>query len=449
MKSQKGFTLIEVILSLAILGIISLGFLTAISSHFTFLNKTKTVTKNVFEAQSEMEKEIDYVKEQIRKNKVSLEDKIIFKDDLGGINVKYVEVKETYKDKKYYTLVSNIKPDLLKVIELENIDIKLKQLTQEGTLESTNGYGLGAFQIIGKFTNKNEFKYDLLLNNIEWYVSSEGFNMPVPEGLDLENDMLIDSYYYPIFPRDYILISNSIINNFGTHERIFSELSSYTGRNIIFTATPGAKSGKIGKQEVSNPIFISGLPITDNLEIHLDAGFINPDPVYNTGVKKNGEIIEVIKWEDLSSVYGREKPNEAAEVYNYGNPELKKTEMGVEFIGQYIKFNKDQYLEIRDQNEFNKSINIFAAVRNRKIDEESVYLENGNKEFTIPIKEEQTDPDWEIVSITEESSSKTFKIGGANVDIAEIVIYTGELTPEQVDLIEKYFNDKYKKYNLF
>lgn len=439
MKKNKGFTLIEVILSLAVLGIISMAFLTGMSNHFTFLNKTKTITQDVFVAQSEMEKEIDNVKDQIRKNKLPLKDKIIFKDDLGGINVKYVEVEEEYANKEYYTLVSNIKPDLLKVIELESIDIKLNQ----GILESTNGYASGAFEILGKFKNKNEFKYDHLLNNVEWYVSSEEFNMPIPEGLDLENDILIDSYYYPIFPRDYILVSNSIINNFGTHERPFSELSSYSGRNIIFTATPGAKSGKIGKQGVSEPIFISGLPITDKLEIHLDAGFINFDPAYNNGVKKNGEMIEVIKWEDLSSVYGKKKPNEAAEVYGYEKPELKKTKMGVEFIGQYIKFIDGQFLEIRNQNTLNKPINIFAAVRNRKINEESIFLENGNNEFSIVAKEEELDPDWEILLRTEQSSSNAFKIGGKNVDIAEIAIYTGELSDTQVSKIEKYFVRKY------
>ena len=48
MSKRRGFSLVEVILAIAILGIISISFLTVLSSHFVFLNKTKDISQEVF-----------------------------------------------------------------------------------------------------------------------------------------------------------------------------------------------------------------------------------------------------------------------------------------------------------------------------------------------------------------------------------------------------------------
>lgn len=440
MNNRKGLTLVEVILSIAILGIISVAFLTSISSHFTFLNKTKSITQEAFLAQREMEKEIDVIKDKIRKNELSLKEKTIF-NSLGGVKVKYYEVEKTYNNKAYYTLVSDVKPEILEPIELESIEIKLKQ----GTTEVSYGYGTGGFNVVGSFKNDNKYKWDHLLNLVEWYVSTEDYNMPLPKApdFDLNDDILYYSYYYPLFPRDYILVSNETIYNFGTHERAFPKLDSYAGRHIIFTVTPGAKSGKIGKQSVSKPVFVSGLPITDNLAIHFDAGFI--DPSDENEVKEAGGINKVEKWLDISSIYGNNQPSQAAITpSSYEKPELLKTEMGVGFIGQYVKFSQNQYLKIENQNTENKTIYVFSVVRNRSINEESLFLDNGDKQLTIPTEVETIDNNWTIVKESFESNNNTFILGGPNVDIAEIIVYDGQLTPEKIQKVENYLNSKYK-----
>ena len=66
MNNKKGYTLIEVVLSLAILGIISIGFLTVAGSNFSFFNKARGISQTVFETQQEIELFIDKVKEGIR-----------------------------------------------------------------------------------------------------------------------------------------------------------------------------------------------------------------------------------------------------------------------------------------------------------------------------------------------------------------------------------------------
>ena len=77
------------------------------------------------------------------------------------------------------------------------------------------------FTVVGNFENDDEYKWDHLLNVVEWYVSTKEYTTPLPKdpNFSLNDDIKNDSYYYPLFPRDYVLVSNETINNFGSHER--------------------------------------------------------------------------------------------------------------------------------------------------------------------------------------------------------------------------------------
>ncbi len=62
MKNQKGFSLIEVIVSIALLGIIAAGFLAALgtASKVLFIADERETAKNLAESQMEYVKEQDY-----------------------------------------------------------------------------------------------------------------------------------------------------------------------------------------------------------------------------------------------------------------------------------------------------------------------------------------------------------------------------------------------------
>lgn len=432
MKDRKGLTLIEVVLSIAILGIISLAFLLSMTSHFTFLNKTKDISQDVFLAQREMEKEIDFVKDKIRKKELTLKKKTIL-NDLGGINVNYYEIEKEYYDSEYYTLVSDIKPEIYDPVKLKNINIKI----EHNTKIVPYGYLSGDFKVEGSFSNKDEHKWDHLLNVVEWYVSSEDYIMPIPDESTLDDDI----YYYPIFPKDYVIVNNNTIYNFGSHKVDFEKLENYSGRHIVFTATPGAKSGRIGEQMVSRPVFISGLPITENLIMHFDAGFINP--LDTDQVDANNKVK---KWFDLSSIYGNENPNEYL-IQNDSNmqPQLKKTEKDKEFRGQYVHFNNTEILSINDNSNFNKELYLIAFVRNRVKAEDSIFMKNGINKFNVPKDTEENQNDWKLVVQLFNSENQPYNIGGSNVDIAEIVIYDQNLNEDELEKLNIYFNRKYKQ----
>ena len=72
MNIKKGFTLIEIIVSIAVLGIMSMGFLSFLSNHYSLLNSTKDISSEVFLTQRDIEEEIDLVKDRIRNKDASL-----------------------------------------------------------------------------------------------------------------------------------------------------------------------------------------------------------------------------------------------------------------------------------------------------------------------------------------------------------------------------------------
>lgn len=488
MKDKKGLTLIEIILSLAILGIVCVGFLTAMSSYFKFFNKTKQISQSAYETQHQMELLIDKVRKSIRDNEgasqLDIDGKtltinktapILENLKSGGVQVNYFKAIETHNNRTYVTLVSDFKPNihdiLIKLYEIKN-------RVNQGNIEVPYGYGTGNFSVIGSYKNAdkndpdnehNKYKYNHLLNAIEWYVSSDEFNMPIPD--DDEFKTLLNNgdpellHYYPVFPQDYILVENDSDYSFYDSiykEEIFPNLGKhsekYEGVNVIFAVTPGAKSGKIGIRKESNPVFISGLPVTKDLVIHLDAAFLDPyDSLYPYDSDASGEINQddketVEKWNDLSSIYGRSVPNESATIENgREKPKLLKTDRNKEiFRGQYVRFsNQNQMLTITNtgnERTNNKNICIFAAVRNNSEYGNQIFMRNGEShDFEIPtvFEIDQTE-EWIIIKKIFHSTSNNFKIGGSNVDIAEIAVYNSAPSNEEIEEIENYFLSKYK-----
>ena len=66
--NKKGFTLLEIILSLAIFAIMSVGFLSVFSTIFINTYRTSIITEETFEAQKLLEEQILDVKEKILNN---------------------------------------------------------------------------------------------------------------------------------------------------------------------------------------------------------------------------------------------------------------------------------------------------------------------------------------------------------------------------------------------
>lgn len=59
---KKAFTLVEVIVAMAIIGIIAVGMLPVMSGGLMFLNRSKLITQSIFDVQKEMELSIESAK---------------------------------------------------------------------------------------------------------------------------------------------------------------------------------------------------------------------------------------------------------------------------------------------------------------------------------------------------------------------------------------------------
>lgn len=521
MKNNRGFTFIEVIIALALIGIITVGFVSATSNYFGFFNRTKEISQGTFETQGNIEDFIDEIKTAIREKKefkvgdeLDIDNKKLKVLQMKGIwkkidsrnkgaDIRYFEIVEDYNNKTYATLITDYKTPIEDQLKISDIQIEINN----NNIVVPYAYSINRFKILGKYQNfyddkNSKTKYDHLANTVEWYVSDEKFNMPMPDDENLRSQLLDDvlevSYYYPVFPNDYtasdagwIYDQNFYNPNYGETEFPEMYLKEYKGRHIVYVVTPGSKSGRIGELKASNPVFISGLPIINNLVAHLDASFIGSNMDIDT--KKTNEI-ETIKenninkryinrWNDISSEYKKisgkydfaesANPRSKSDITN--KPQLFKTKMDEPFIGQFVNFtDENQVLNLNSQGTNGKNIYVFAAIRsNKELDENDksfrdiykepiMFLKNGiHHEIAIPIipemqggkKIEIEEGQWiivkkEIKTTKQNPTSKDFQIGGSNVDIAEIAVYDNRPTNKDGETFDQqlldYFLTKYK-----
>jgi prepilin-type N-terminal cleavage/methylation domain len=64
MKTKRGMTLFEIIIAIAILGIISVSFISAISNNLSMMFKTKDITEKLFDTQETVEDKMEKLREK-------------------------------------------------------------------------------------------------------------------------------------------------------------------------------------------------------------------------------------------------------------------------------------------------------------------------------------------------------------------------------------------------
>lgn len=435
MKKRKGLTLLEVILSIAILGIISLAFLSALSNHFGFLIKSNEIAQDEFLAQGLMEEELERIKEEIKNDDSLVYKSINIFPDLidDGIDVKYLEVKSPVDDEFYYSYIPKMKIEELTVLKLQSVENKvLYKNTEVSNL--SYAYLNDDFKLKGIFRNESAYKKFVYLNTVEWYASDTKFIMPIYNRSQLEED----SDYYPSWPDDYSLVKTGYIENYGNpHETKIDISLEYLGRHMILAVTPGAKSGKLGEQMTGDlPIFVSAVPKLENLLIHLDANFINP-----LGTDLNTNTNQIKKWLDLSTILENGLLDDFAFASN-GYPTLEKTDTTDSFKGQYIKFQENERLGI-NKNIVEDKVWIFAIVRKQDPDTEPNILTNEENFFRMNTVDFNEDNSWFLIKGELNIGTDDFIIGDDGIEISEIVIYKGPLSEADSSDISEYFKSKY------
>jgi len=434
MKNPKGFTLVEIIVAIGLLGVISTGFLGVMSNNYEFLFETKEITERAFEAQQDMELGIDQAKALIASpghGGLSMNTIEVFED----ITVSYFALENSYEQQNYYTLVSETRVPTMPKLNISGVKASLRY----NTTTTKYLYPLVSANIQGSYINDPLTLDDLLTNVYEWYVSKEGFNIPVPSGNSSSfyylNDMpeieIIDRY--PIFPSDFALIGTATSDS-------LPDLTGYSGRHIIFTATPGAKSGKLGNKGISSPVFVNGLNQTNNLILHLDASYVDP---YNSSEVVSSVDRKVIKINDISSNINNATPTEfSVQSDSIKRPELKDTDIVYSFGARYMRFTNGKMFTFDNQGALGKQVDYYAVVRgNNAVNEEILFVNGSSVVRVIEDADKKIQNDgWYIVSGSYTSSSNSFVIGNDDIDLIELIVYVDGSSQSDV---ENYLRKKY------
>lgn len=366
MKSDKGFSLIEIIIAIALLGIISVGMLSAMTSQYSLIRRTRGMTENLFKAQELIENDIESVKQSIKNGTTPVGTRTAY-TLFSGVNertvygyVNIVETTNTTGKLQIYAVAPEMKPLEFDVPAVNTVKI-----------DFSNGAVIpyaytSTPAVIAKATYvKDDPKGVFLMGINRWYVSRAGFN--IPNILDpLKKFEVEKGTVYPRFPEDYTLIPGATLKD------LSSLLPTYAGRHLIYTITPAATSGKMGTTEVSNSIFVSGLPVTSNLVLHLDASMISiEDSTSAYEYPANSGTYYCKQWNDISG-----QGFKALQSTTSKQPELIMTKMGnvlisgkeVETYAKYLRFSGGQAMTVDDDNRLDiDNLTVFAVMRSTDV----------------------------------------------------------------------------------
>lgn len=331
MLNKKGLTLVEIIIALAILGIVSVSILTGFSSYFSMIVKTKDITKDVFKTQQNMELEIQSIKNKVlagSMTEVPVKYTLfegIYKREVKG----YPREKIILNNRSIHTIVADIRMPEFEVAKVSDVVIDLWDSISSLKHAYSSTTSLGIRSGVPVITDPNNVN---LMNLHKWYVSKSGFNIPMidsPE--EIENGVK-----YPRFPDDYDIIPNETTKNLN------AILPSYGDRHVLYTITPAAKSGKMGETVPSKPLFISGLPVIDKLILHLNSSYINKQKTDEVRIVNSNEIY-ANKWIDLSP-----SKNDATQVTSNTQPQLTESIFNANQWGKSLNGNAGVNMKINN-----------------------------------------------------------------------------------------------------
>ena len=226
---RKAMTLIELIISVALIGIIALGILPTIPFQYAVLNKTKDITVNSFDSQSEIENEIMQKRLELRDTSKSI-------DSFSNIKAYDLEISSTkFGNKTTYVFLSKQLAEKENYGKLEAKNVKIEVVG--GTNNDFANLASGTPSLKG-YVDKIEDK-TWYTNVYKWYVSDIGISEP-----KFPDDYKQISQYD--IPPSQINVSND-------------KLNKYANRFIRFSVIPVDRHGLRGSEIYSsNTVFIIG-----------------------------------------------------------------------------------------------------------------------------------------------------------------------------------------------
>lgn len=289
---RKGFTLVEVILSIALIGLIAVVFVPAMSNGFRLLTESDKFVVDSYEKQKDVEKLLEEKRNQVASG-VGTTQLTIFGKNISGhlisvdieghgvINAFQPERTVTYDVLEIVPRGHAGNPDvLLDVVSVSPRPTSIDMFQSDGTVNANLEFLVDE----NKFTVNEPTLH--LLNVYRWFLSSE---QPYNPTYLLDNFFVIkewnparglvsyaDSKTLNVIPNiqnspDYNRFRLSeVINGYTlSNEQL---INLYGNRFIYYSVTPYSISGRIGREELSNPVYI----VAPKIEI--DRAYFGSDP---------------------------------------------------------------------------------------------------------------------------------------------------------------------------
>lgn len=278
-KNKKGFTLVEVIIATALIGIIAVGILPAFSTQLRMMVNTRKITTVSFDAQGAIEDEVQAKKEILRPlgelesaTKTSLN---IFE---RTVNMHKINVEYPLNDKKEFTVYLS---ERLAEMEYRNpLVANYVRIDEEKTDTSVIAENIETVSVRASSKLKNvkgvyeikDYTSSQDLNIYRWYRSKEGITDPQ-------------------YPADFEFVE--LWRNKKTISK--DELKEYAvNRYLMLVLIPVDKSGVRGDEKPSQKVYVQGEEWRSGIfawiDKNLDGQYLDANDI---ALK---DVISALKW---------------------------------------------------------------------------------------------------------------------------------------------------------
>ena len=450
--------MVEIVISLAILTVITSMFLQSVVKQFTLMQETKSITENVFSSANKVERTMQDYKDALNETPApnplpAPATYTLFAGESDERVITYYPVMEFIKDKEgnpstktIYSVVTDISPPEFEVPVITSTETKIKY---DGIIvDGSYATPTTVIQATADISNSEIH----LMTKFQWYISDTGFPRRW-NYVDMEDSGV--GINLPVYPKNFSIIP------YATASQLTVE-PEMAGRHVVCVMTPASLAGRMGRSVVSKPQYIYGLTVLDNLAAHYDASLIDaPVNIIDLAPNKKG----VNTWPDISYILDSSYNDADAErPGGSGYPIINETQ---------VAFDGDSWMEpygLGSKMNLAAGFTMFAVVNISDMSKSTIISDGDAWSFNPQSYPGLEQGQWYVLGINSDgmysvgkdgsifplgssigdmASMGIIKIGsGANgdskIDLAELIIYNGLLSDADWRDVTQYLGGKYK-----
>ncbi|MBP2620308.1 type II secretion system protein [Streptococcus panodentis] len=479
-KKHKGFTLVEVLISLVLIGVITAGLLTFFAGSFENILRQRGQNTTNFDIQESFETQLA----DIKKNGGHGTEVETFTYRVGN-NSQSVNVTGqtlSYKDNK----VKNIH---LFAANAKEIPLDIPNDLQVEIPNAKRYYYVGQSTPGGKVGLKDDQQSSKtrIYTESGWFLSDRSIGNDKPGIVPVGNigsfgDGIVSQTVFPTMPDDFRQITKQ-----DSGRQITDEMR---GRYLTFAARAINSYGRVGNYQEAERIWVMGLPLTGNLRLHTDADLAllkNGNSTTRIPTSEQAYTNTEVRDYFNNTLYGGTIP-----VLNYYDGTIKQARQLIALDGNTMQFSNHNFnngyttsilignrqqtgplLTYKLDNSLTWGLNLESDGRIAVKAVDTTAANNGGQEFVQNIKLDYTKDNSiqvrtsvkngvlgiEVFVNGQAAYNKTLalRVGqtthninngqiifGGNTYINEFAVYTQSLSDSNIQKLAEYFRDKYK-----